>query len=84
MVLCLVLQYFKKSNNFTEGMHMILASDMKYKGYVGALYGQLAGAYYGLTDIDESWLDNLDSSYFMELADAYVELTDAYAAQALA
>ncbi len=67
--LYLVLYYFKKSNNYKEGLTMILGTAMRYKNYVGTAYGQLAGAYYGLTDIDESWLDDLDGTYFTDLAE---------------
>lgn len=67
-VLSAVLYVFKKSNNFGEGLAMILK---QYKGAdYACLYGQLAGAYYGLTDIDESWLDDLvQSEYLSDLTD---------------
>ena len=68
LVLYQVLYCFKKSNNFKDGLVMILTSDIPYKNFVGTLYGQLSGAYYGLTDIDECWLDNLDGENLTDLA----------------
>ena len=68
LVLYQVLYCFKKSNNFKDGLVMILTLDIPYKNFVGTLYGQIAGAYYGLTDIDECWLDNLDGENLTDLA----------------
>ena len=54
-VLKKVLRVFNDSNNIEEGILML------DENKTCALFGQLAGAYYGLTDIKEDWLDCLQS-----------------------
>jgi hypothetical protein len=56
-----VLQVFKQTNSFVEGLRVIINQSVN-PSWAGALYGQLAGAYYGLTDIPEEWMDHLERS----------------------
>jgi len=54
-----VLDCFKKTNNYHQGLDFILNhADLKLS-YAATLYGQLAGAYYGLTDIKKDWIVSL-------------------------
>lgn len=57
-VLAMALYCFQTTNKYTEGMTLALGSSLK-PSHVGAVYGQLAGAYYGLTDIKADWLECL-------------------------
>jgi hypothetical protein len=54
----MVLFVFSVTNNFQEGITMIVNNSM-CPTRTGALLGSLCGAYYGLTDIKEDWLDLL-------------------------
>ena len=54
----MVLFVFKQTNNFQEGVTMIV-NNSQCPVPTGAVLGSLAGAYYGLTDIKEDWLDLL-------------------------
>jgi len=56
-----VLRVFRHTNNFLEGLRIIV-NESVLPNWAGALYGQLAGAYYGLTDIPESWMDVVQDS----------------------
>lgn len=55
-----VLMTFRTTNSFVEGLNIINTSSAP--SWAGALYGQLAGAYYGLTDIPEDWMDHVECS----------------------
>lgn len=54
----LALRAFKDTKNFTDGAIMAVNRG-KDSDTVGAVYGQLAGAYYGLTGINHEWLNDL-------------------------
>lgn len=54
----LALRAFKDTDNFEDGA-IIAANRGKDSDTVGAVYGQLAGAYYGLTGINREWLADL-------------------------
>ena len=54
----MVLFVFNQTNNFQEGVTMIV-NNSECPSRTGALLGSLCGAYYGLTDIKEDWLDLL-------------------------
>lgn len=56
-----VLGVFHSTNNFIDGLKVIVNNSMA-PAWTGALYGQLAGAYYGITDIPESWMDVVQHS----------------------
>jgi ADP-ribosyl-[dinitrogen reductase] hydrolase len=59
---------FYRSNNFREGalLAVNLGNDADT---TGAIYGQIAGAYYGLTDIPVSWVNCIYmQSYLMKVA----------------
>ena len=56
--LIMVLHCFHRTNNFHEGLTLALRHSLK-PSHVAALYGQLAGAYYGLTNIKVDWIDHL-------------------------
>ena len=56
-----ILQIFKNTNSFTEGLDSIL-NNSPAPCWCGPIYGHLAGAYYGITDIPEEWMDNIHSS----------------------
>lgn len=65
---------FYHSNNFTQGalLAVNLGDDADT---TGAVYGQLAGAYYGASSIPTAWLAELyDRQYIEELADKLYEL----------
>ena len=74
-----ILTTFKVTNNFTEGLIIIVNNSVR-PAWCSAIYGQLAGAYYGLTDIPETWLDNIQASdqiseivstYFQKMSTEY-------------
>ena len=68
-----VLTIFKDTNNFTEGLHMLLNCSVKPK-WTATIYGQLAGAYYGITDIPEEWLNNIQASdQILEIINNYFQ-----------
>jgi ADP-ribosyl-[dinitrogen reductase] hydrolase len=52
-VLYRALAAFNTSKNFTSGM--LIAAGASAAAAVGALYGSLAGAHYGVDGIPESW-----------------------------
>jgi ADP-ribosylglycohydrolase len=52
----MVLFVFKVTNNFQEGVTLIV-NNSQCPVRTGALLGSLCGAYYGLTDIKEDWID---------------------------
>jgi len=54
----LALRAFNDTNNFTDGA-VLAVNNGKDSDTVGAVYGQLAGAYYGATGINVEWLDDL-------------------------
>ena len=54
-----VLDCFKKTNNYHQGLDLILKQTDVKLSYAATLYGQLAGAYYGLTDIKKDWIIKL-------------------------
>ena len=56
----MVLYCFKNTNNFHEGLKMIL-EHCTNPSRIAVLYGQLAGAFYGLTDIKMAWVDTLQT-----------------------
>lgn len=56
-----VLRCFKETNNYKEGLIRIINESM-HPEFAGALYGQIAGAYYGITDIPAEWLDTLQGT----------------------
>lgn len=69
----IVLYCFKTTNNYTEGLHLIVNNSVA-PAWTGALYGQLAGAFYGLTDINETWMDVLQGSeQLLNAGDSYVK-----------
>jgi hypothetical protein len=67
-----VLECFKHSNNYKEGLQKIINNSIDPVN-AGALYGQLAGAYYGLIDIDETWMDTVQKSdYLLDTINALI------------
>lgn len=58
--LATMLHCFATTDNFTDGLRLAV-NNSEAPTRVGALYGQLAGVYYGLTDIKEEWLKTLKS-----------------------
>jgi len=67
-----VLRVFRQTDNFVEGLRIIV-NESVLPNWAGALYGQLAGAYYGLTDIPESWMDVVqDSEAIVKHCDRYL------------
>lgn len=56
-----VLQCFRTTDNYKDGLIHIINNSI-YPDFAGALYGQIAGAYYGLTDIPIEWLDTLQGT----------------------
>ena len=54
-----VLDCFKKTNNYHQGLELILKYNDVKLSYAATLYGQIAGAYYGLTDIKKEWIADL-------------------------
>ena len=57
----LVMYCFRTTNNFNEGLELVRENSLKPQ-ITGRLYGQLAGAYYGLTDIDEDAIRSLEET----------------------
>jgi ADP-ribosylglycohydrolase len=58
---------FAKCSSFEEGC--ILAVNLgDDSDTVGAVYGQLAGAYYGVEEIPTEWIEGLSSKSLIELA----------------
>lgn len=55
-----ILHVFKNTESYVDGMVMAInyCSDPVT---AGALYGQLAGAYYGVTDIPEYWIEIINN-----------------------
>jgi len=61
---------FRKTDNFRDGAiaAVNLGNDADT---TGAIYGQLAGAYYGFDEIPETWREKISmSDYIIELADS--------------
>lgn len=56
-----VLRVFRSTDNFVKGLKVIVNTSVA-PTWTGTLYGQLAGAYYGITDIPESWMDVVQRS----------------------
>ena len=56
-----VLQIFRNTNNYIEGLTKVVNECMA-PAWTATIYGQLAGAYYGITDIPESWMDHIQQS----------------------
>jgi hypothetical protein len=56
-----VLHVFKNTDGFVEGLKVIVNQSM-FPAWTSTLYGQLAGAYYGITDIPENWMDVVQDS----------------------
>ena len=63
-MLRLVLITFYKKNSVEEGIRSI-CNFSRFPNRAGAIYGQLAGAFYGLTDIKESWLECLKERHML-------------------
>ena len=57
---------FKKTNSFREGLSMVVNNSLAPK-WAGFLYGQIAGAYYGLTDMPENWMDAVQDTISLSL-----------------
>lgn len=55
-----VLSAFGSTDNYAMGLRKIVNTSMCPE-WTAPLYGQLAGAYYGLTDIPETWMDCVQS-----------------------
>lgn len=60
--LLLALRSFAETSSFEEGARMAV-NHAKDSDTVGAVYGQLAGAFYGLDRFDQSWLETLVNSH---------------------
>lgn len=56
-----ILHCFNRTNNFTDGLKAVIDTSLK-PAWSCALYGQLAGAYYGLTDINIEWMNCVQKS----------------------
>jgi hypothetical protein len=56
-----VLGIFRNTNNFVEGLRRVV-NECVIPAWAAALYGQIAGAYYGITDIPEPWMDYIQKS----------------------
>lgn len=59
-----VLVAFRETNNFREGLLRVVNTSM-HPQWTGTLYGQLAGCYYGITDIPEDWMDCVQYSEYL-------------------
>src|SRR5690554_2609422 len=66
---------FSQSRNFAEGL--LLAVNLgEDADTVGAIYGQLAGAYYGLDGIPQSWLEQLHAQeQLLQVADDLIQFS---------
>jgi ADP-ribosyl-[dinitrogen reductase] hydrolase len=70
-VLVLVLSAFKKTNSYHQGLDFVLKQT--HSVYAIVVYGQIAGAYYGLTDIKKDWLAQLvRPDLFMDFAEKII------------
>ena len=56
--LTLALHCFALTNGYHAGLTLAVNHSLK-PSHVAALYGQIAGAYYGLTDIEADWIESL-------------------------
>jgi ADP-ribosyl-[dinitrogen reductase] hydrolase len=63
------LYAFLRTNNFIEGLYMIIAMGDD-TDTVGAIYGQIAGAFYGYSSIPSYYIDNL---YKKNMLDSVIE-----------
>lgn len=54
-VLKMVIYCFNKTDNIKEGLTMVI-NNSKAPNRTGSVFGQIAGGYYGLTNINEDWL----------------------------
>lgn len=67
---------FKKSNNFLEGLKLVRAYSVGSDA-AAILYGQLAGAYYGLTDIPEDLMEEVTGGdMLLDVADKFLQRVD--------
>lgn len=67
--LALALRAFADTSNFEDGARMAV-NHAKDSDSVGATYGQLAGAFYGLSAIDMSWISLLrETNVIMQVID---------------
>jgi len=57
-ILRVAVQAFRNTNNYAEGLREIMRTSLK-PSRSAAVYGQLAGAYYGITDIKQEWIECL-------------------------
>lgn len=57
-ILRIAVQAFRKTNTYAEGMRLILKTAIK-PSRAAAVYGQIAGCYYGITDINQEWIEGL-------------------------
>lgn len=57
-----VLTTFRNTDNFVSGLKVIVNEGTVSPSWASSLYGQLAGAYYGITDIPENWMDIIQKS----------------------
>jgi hypothetical protein len=66
---------FAKGRDFAEGM--LLAVNLgEDADTVGAIYGQLAGAYYGLSGIPQPWLEQLhEREQLLQVAEALIQFS---------
>jgi ADP-ribosyl-[dinitrogen reductase] hydrolase len=60
---------FLKTDNFIEGLYLIITMGDD-TDTVGAIYGQIAGAFYGYSAIPEYYINNL---YKKDLLDSVIE-----------
>lgn len=58
------LLFFKTSSNFVDGM-LRLINEISDPTIAAVLYGQLAGAYYGITDIPTDWIEAIKARPFI-------------------
>jgi ADP-ribosylglycohydrolase len=56
----MILFVFNATDNITQGLTLVV-NNSRAPVRTGALFGQLSGGYYGLTDMKEDWLDRLKS-----------------------
>lgn len=65
---------FLNSKSFIDGLHMIINMG-EDTDTVGAIYGQIAGAYYGINGIDNYYIDNLyKKDMIRSMIDGFVDL----------
>ena len=66
---------FLNSKSFIDGLHMIINMG-EDTDTVGAIYGQIAGAYYGLSNLDEYYVDNLhETAMLKNMVNTFVNMS---------